>query len=264
MNGLDLDKNNPVLFVGAGPGDPELITVAGRRAVEAADVIVYAGSLVSEEMLGWNAKGAEMVDSAPLHLDQIVEILIEGQRQGKKVVRLHTGDPGLYGAIQEQIDRLEAEDIPYLVIPGVTAAFATAAALGREMTLPEVTQTVILTRMSGRTSVPQKEALDSLAAHGCSMAIYLSTARIESAVEVLSRSYGPDTGVVVGYRVSWPDQNILHGTLKTIADKVKAAGIDRHAVIMVGPAFSNIGEPIRHRSKLYDKQFSHAHRDGRD
>jgi len=261
---LNSDKDNPVLFVGAGPGDPELITVAGRRAIEEADVIVYAGSLVNPRLLEWSKKGAEIIDSAPLHLEQIVEALIRGQRRGLRVARLHTGDPGLYGAIQEQIDILEQEKIPYVVIPGVTAAFAVAAALGRELTLPEVTQSVILTRMRGRTPVPPEESLDTLAAHGCSMAIYLSASRIESVVESLSSSYGTDTGVVVGYRVSWPDEKIIHGTLATIADQVRALGIDRHAVILIGPAFSPSPEREEYRSRLYDKNYSHAYRGKHD
>ncbi len=251
-------RGHEVLFVGAGPGDPELITVKGRRALEEADVILYAGSLVPRELLKWARPDAEMVDTASMDLEAITERLIQDYRAGMRVVRLHTGDPGLFGATREQMDILDREGVPYMVIPGITAAFAASAALARELTLPERTQTVILTRTAGRTPVPEKEALRDLARHRATMAIYLSIHKIDSVVEELVPSYGPDAHVVVAYRVSWPDELIIHGTLSTIAELVRQAGIHRQALILVGPALEDSSQKTR--SRLYDRTFSHGYR----
>lgn len=259
-----MTDNFPVIFLGAGPGDPELITVKGQRALAAADVILYAGSLVSDAVLGWARPEAELIDTAPLDLEQIAAKMIHAQRAGKRVVRVHSGDTSLFSAIQEQMEILEKEEIPCQVIPGVTAAAAAAAALAQELTLPEVTQTVILTRAAGRTPVPEPESLSELARHGSTMVIYLSIKLIEKVVAQLTGVYGPETPAVVAYRVSWPDQRLIRGTLADIAAKVKAAGIERQALILVGPALAAREGSLKAQSKLYDRTFSHGFRSGGD
>jgi precorrin-4/cobalt-precorrin-4 C11-methyltransferase len=252
---------HPILFVGAGPGDPDLITVAGRRALEEADLIVYAGSLVSPQMLDWTRPEAECVNSSGLDLDEIVQAMVSAQRLGRRVVRLHTGDPSLYGAIREQFLALEREDVPYRIIPGVTAAFAAAAALGLEYTLPEITQSLILTRISGRTPVPEKEDLAALAAHRASLAIYLSAARAEAVAEALKSAYGPEAPVAVVYRASWPDQRILWTSVIDLARDISEAGVNRQALILVGPAVEAVAAgKDSPKSKLYDAAFSHGYR----
>lgn len=255
-------ERHPVIFVGAGPGDPELITVKGQKALAAADLVLYAGSLVSPAILTWAAPAAELIDTAALNLDEIIGRIIAGYRAGKRVVRVHSGDPSLYGAIQEQLELLEQEQIPSEVIPGVTAAFAAAAALAQELTLPEVTQTVILTRAAGRTPVPEREALGDLARHGATLVIYLSIKLIDAVVAELTPAYGPETPVVVAYRVSWPDQRFIYGKLSTIAALVKEAGVERQALILVGPALGAREGQLKAKSKLYDKNFSHGFRSG--
>jgi len=252
----------PVIFLGAGPGDPELITVKGQRALARADVVFYAGSLVSPAVLGWAQPGADLIDTAPLDLEQIVSGIIQAHRAGKQVVRVHSGDTALFSAMQEQLEILEREEIPCQVIPGVTAAAAAAAALGQELTLPEVTQTVILTRAAGRTPVPEREALGELARHGASLVIYLSIKLIEKVVAELTSAYGPETPAVVAYRVSWPDQQIIRGTLADIAAKVKEAGIERQALILVSPALAAREGSLKAQSKLYDRTFAHGFRAG--
>ncbi len=183
---------NPVLFVGAGPGDPELITVKGQKALRVADLVIYAGSLVPKAVLKWTGAKTVKISSASMNLEQISTKMIQAYRKGKRVVRLHTGDPSLYGAIFEQMASLKKDAIPYQVIPGVTAAFAAAASLGLEYTLPEVSQTLILTRMAGRTPTPENEALEKLAQHQASMAIYLSIALVDKVADVLVKNYGSD------------------------------------------------------------------------
>ena len=257
-------EQHPVIFLGAGPGDPELITVKGMKALSRADVVLYAGSLVSPAVLTWAPPAADMVDTAPLALEDIVARLIGAYRAGQRVVRVHSGDPSLFGAIQEQMELLEREDIPCQVIPGVTAAMAAAAALGQELTLPEVTQTVILTRAAGRTPVPERENLRSLAAHGSTLAIYLSVSMIEQVALELAESYGPGAPVVVAYRVSWPDQRLIRGTLADIAAKVREAGIGRQALIIVSPALAAGESSLTARSRLYDRTFTHGWRDAAD
>jgi|Deesub1362A_J573_1020465.scaffolds.fasta_scaffold01086_7 precorrin-4/cobalt-precorrin-4 C11-methyltransferase len=252
----------PVVFVGAGPGDPELITVKGQKALTDADLILYAGSLVSETLLELAKPGAEIVDTAPLGLEAILSRIIHSHREGKRVVRLQSGDPGLFSAMQEQVDALQREGIPCRVIPGVTAASAVSAALAQELTLPEVTQTVILTRAAGRTPVPDREALSQLARHGATLAIYLSVHQIESVVAALVEGYGQEAPVVVAYRVSWPQERILRATLSTIAERVRKAGIQRQALILVGPALESREECARPRSRLYHESFSHGFRSG--
>ena len=248
----------PVLFVGAGPGDPELITVRGQRALSEADLVVYTGSLVPEALLRWTRPAARCLTSADLHLDQVIAELVAGYRAGERVVRLHTGDPSLYGAIAEQMAELRRHGVPYAVVPGVTAAFAAAAALGIEFTLPEVSQTLILTRMAGRTPVPEPERLEALAAHGASLAIYLSVGQADEMAATLGRAYGPDAPCAVVYRASQPEEKIIRTRLCELADRVQAEGVTRQAVVIVGRVLDPDGRAAR--SKLYDKEFSHGYR----
>lgn len=257
-----MTERHPVIFLGAGPGDPELITVKGQRALAQAEVVLYAGSLVPPALLGWAPRQAELIDTAPLNLGQIVAGIIRAHLAGKRVVRLHSGDTALFSAIQEQLEILEREAIPCQVIPGVTAASAAAAALGQELTLPEVTQTVILTRGAGRTPVPAREALGELARHGATMVIYLSIRLIDQVVAELTHAYGAEAPVVVAHRVSWPDQLIIRGTLADIAARVRQAGIQRQALILVGPVLAARPEGLKAHSKLYDQSFDHGFRSG--
>lgn len=250
--------NLPVYFVGAGAGDPELITVKGRRLLDEADVIVYAGSLVNPALL----KGvrAEIHDSAAMDLDAIMEVMIAAHRQGEKVVRLHTGDPSIYGAIREQMRRLDKEKIGYEVVPGVSSALAAAAALKTELTVPEVTQTVIFTRQGGRTPVPDLESLRKLAAVQCSMCIFLSVSMMETVVgELIAGGYPADTPVAVVEKASWPEQRIVRGSLADIAEAIRHSEIRKTAMILVGRALAS--DSIT-ESKLYDAGFSHGYRTG--
>ncbi|KJS31132.1 MAG: cobalt-precorrin-4 C(11)-methyltransferase [Desulfatitalea sp. BRH_c12] len=251
---------HPILFCGAGPGDPELITVKGQRALAAADLVLYAGSLVPEAVLSWAPAAAQRVSSADLDLERIMDILAEAYEAGRKVVRLHTGDPSLYGAIQEQMAALRARSIPYHVIPGVTAAFAAAAALGIEYTIPEVTQTLILTRMAGRTPVPAKESLAALARHNASLVIYLSMGLVAEAAAVLAEAYGAEAPCAIACRVSHPEEKILTTRIGDLARTARENGIDRLAVIMVGPALQDPAALGMVRSRLYDKEFVHGYR----
>lgn len=251
---------HPIWFVGAGPGDPDLITVKGKRLLLEADRVVYAGSLVPEGLLRDCKPTVRTHNSASLSLEETHALLKEGYECGERVVRLHTGDPSLYGAIQEQMELLDRENIPYAVVPGVSAAFAAAAALKQELTLPEVSQTVILTRMAGRTPVPEGEALELLASHRATLVIYLSVQQMEKVVAQLTAHYPPVTPVVVAYRVGWPDQEFVEGTLENIARKVKEAGITRQALIMVGRVFSAREKGVAHKSRLYDATFEHGYR----
>jgi precorrin-4/cobalt-precorrin-4 C11-methyltransferase len=251
---------NPVLFVGAGPGDPELITVKGQHALMEADLVIYAGSLVPKTLLQWTKSDTETLSSASLNLEEIIDIIDNAVSLEKKVVRLHTGDPSLYGAIFEQMTELQKRSIPYRVIPGVTAAFAAAASMGIEFTLPEISQTLIFTRMSGRTPVPEKENLNSLAKHQTSMAIYLSISMIDEVADILSQSYGTDAACAVVYRASQPDEKIITTKLKDLAKDVKKENIKRQALIIVGKVLEVSHKSLKHKSKLYDKKFSHGHR----
>ena len=249
--------NNPVLFVGAGPGDPELITVKGQKALVEADLVIYAGSLVPEALLQWARSDIRTLSSASMHLEEIVAEIQSAHADGQRVVRLHTGDPSLYGAVYEQMSELRKRGIPYKVIPGVTAAFAAAAALGIEYTLPEVSQTLILTRMAGRTPVPEKENLASLARHQTSMAIYLSMSVLGEVSEVLSDAYGENSTCAVVYRASQPQEKIIITPLKELVVRVVAEKITKHALIIVGKVLAINPDDLIHKSKLYDKNFKH-------
>jgi precorrin-4/cobalt-precorrin-4 C11-methyltransferase len=255
---------NPITFCGAGPGDPDLITVKGQQALAAADLVVYAASLVPEALLKWTRPTCRHLSSAGLHLDEMVSAMADAWQAGQTVVRLHTGDPSLYGAIFEQMARLSRRHIPYTVIPGVTAAFAAAAALGVEYTLPEVSQTLILTRMAGRTPVPETESLASLAAHRATMAIYLSISMVDEMTRVLSDAYGPDGACAVVYRASQPDQKILLTTTGQLADTVRQARITKTALVVVGRVLDVSLETLAHHSKLYDRHFAHGYREAED
>lgn len=250
----------PVYFVGAGPGDPDLITIKGRRLLEKADRVIYTGSLVPQNHLACCKQEASTHNSASLTLAQTHALIVEGYRQGELVVRLHTGDPSLYGAIQEQMALLERERIPYQVVPGVSAVFAAAAALKQELTLPEVSQTLILTRVAGRTQVPEHEQLRKLASHRATLVIYLSVQQIEQVVTELLCHYPVETPMVVAYRVGWPEETLLRTTLAEAASVVKAAGISRQALIMVGDVFAAMAGRELAQSKLYDESFKHGYR----
>jgi precorrin-4/cobalt-precorrin-4 C11-methyltransferase len=238
-----------VHFIGAGPGAPDLITLRGLRLIERCPVCLYAGSLVPVEILAAVPPGARVIDSAPLTLDEILAHLVEAHGRGLDVARLHSGDPSLYGAIAEQMRRLEALGIPFDVTPGVPSFAAAAAALGCELTLPEIAQTVILTRTATRSSpMPAGEDLERLAAIGATLVIHLSIANLARIVRALVPSYGGDCPAVVAYRVSWPDQRLIRGTLGDIRDQVKAARITRTALVLVGPALAGAPAP---ESRLY-------------
>jgi len=256
----EIDKRHPVLFVGAGPGDPELITVKGRRALKTADQVIYTGSLVPVAVLDWTRDDALRISSASMDLEQIVAAMVDGYRRGQRVVRLHTGDPSLYGAIFEQMAALQEQHVPYRMIPGVTAAFAAAAAMGIEYTLPEITQTLILTRVAGRTPVPESENLESLAAHRASMVIYLSIQQVDRVAAALAAAYGKTAACAVAYRVSQPEERIVFTTVNRLAATVAAENITRQALIIVGKVLETDAAGGRTRSRLYDRRFSHGHR----
>ena len=246
-----------VHIVGAGPGDPELITRKGYRLVTEADIVIYAGSLVNPEILKACKEGCEIHNSATMNLDEVLAVMKAGVEAGKTVVRLHTGDPAIYGAIQEQMDALSEMNIDYDVTPGVSSFLATAAALKQEYTLPNVSQTVIITRMEGRTPMPPKEKLAMLAAHEATMCIFLSVQMLDSVVaELVKGGYAPTTPVAIVVKASWPDQRIIRGTLETIADIVSKEGVLRQAMIVVSKVLDSDYE----LSKLYEKGFSHMYR----
>ena len=250
-----------VHFIGAGPGAPDLLTLRGKRLIEAADLVLYAGSLVPVEILGFAKPGARMVDSAPLTLEEILAEMQDAHRAGQIIARVHSGDPSLYGAIAEQIRRLEALGIPYDITPGVPAYAAAAAALGKELTLPGVSQTVILTRTAMKASVmPEGEELARLGRSGATLAIHLSVRNLRQVVEDLTPHYGVDCPVAVVYRASWPDQQVILGSLAEIRAKVRAAKITRTALILVGRV---LDEQRFADSKLYDPEHVHVCRHGR-
>lgn len=249
-----------VYFIGAGPGDPELITVKGQRLIKEADVIIYAGSLVPKDVINCHKDGAEIHNSAVLNLDEVMDIIIKSVNDGKKVARVHTGDPAIFGAHREQMDILDEHGIEYEVVPGVSSFLAAAASLKKEFTLPDVSQTVICTRLEGRTSVPKEESLESLASHKASMAIFLSVQMIDSVVEKLMKHYPKNTPIAVVQRASWEDEKIVIGILEDINLKVKEAKITKTAQILVGWFLAEKSDYSK--SKLYDKYFTHEYRNG--
>ena len=247
-------------IVGAGPGDPELITVKGARYLAEADVVIYAGSLVNPALLNYCKKDAEIHNSAHMTLDDVVEVIARAESAGKTTVRLHTGDPAIYGAIQEQMDAWKKRGFAYDVTPGVSSFLGTAAALRQEYTLPGISQTVIITRNEGRTPVPEREKLRGLAAHHATMCIFLSISMIEEVVaELTAGGYEVTTPIAIVQRATWPEQKILRGTLETIAKQVAEEEIDRTAMIVVGDCLNSEYE----LSRLYDSGFSHMFRDAK-
>ena len=240
-----------VYFIGAGPGDPELLTLKAKKIIERADVIIYADSLVDPRICSFAKKDAEIRGSSDLSLEEIVGIMEKAAREGKIVARLQSGDPFIYGALWEQMKALEERGIDYEIIPGVSSLSAACATLKVELTVPGVSQTVILTRKGGRTPVPEREDLKSLAAHRASMAVFLSVSRLEEiAGELVAGGYPPETPAAVVYRASWEDEKVILGTLEDIAPKVKELGIRRQALILVGEALSPRDFPL---SRVYGK-----------
>jgi precorrin-4/cobalt-precorrin-4 C11-methyltransferase len=244
-----------VHFIGAGPGDPDLITVKGQRLISACPVCLYAGSLVPEAVVSAAPEGARVIDTAPLTLARIIAEIEAAHGRGEDVARVHSGDPSLYGAIAEQIRRLNALEIPFDITPGVSAYAAAAAALGKELTIPEVAQTVILTRTAMKSSaMPPGEDLDTLGRSGATLVIHLSIRNLLEVERRLTPHYGADCPVIVAYRVGWPDQAFIRGTLATIRAKVRAARITRTALILLGPA---LAEADFRDSALYDPEHVH-------
>jgi precorrin-4 C11-methyltransferase len=254
-----------VYFVGAGPGAPDLITVRGQDIIAQADLILYADSLVEESVARLARRAeAQIETSSGLHLEQILKLMVDTAQAGGIVARVHSGDPALYGAIHEQMAYLADCNVPYEIVPGVTAAFAVAAQFKTELTVPDVVQTIILTRTAGRTTMPAGEDLRTLAAPGVSLAIYLSISRIRHVVDDLlaSGGYRPDTPIVVSHKATWPDESYVVGTLADIVEKVKKAGYTKHALILVSPALDTSlkGQNQRTSSHLYDKSYTHRYR----
>ncbi|MBH9329929.1 precorrin-4 C(11)-methyltransferase [Pseudomonas aeruginosa] len=247
-----------VYFIGAGPGDPDLITVKGQRLIRQCPVILYAGSLVPQALLEGHQAG-QVVNTAELDLEQIVELLAQAHRRGLDVARVHSGDPSLYGAIGEQIRHLRELGIPYEIVPGVTATAACAALLGCELPLPEVSQTLILTRYAARTKMPEGESLGDLARHRATLAIHLGVAPLAKIVEELLPHYGAACPVAVIHRASWPDQEQVRGTLGDILPKVAARNFRRTALILVGEVLAAEGFAD---SSLYRAEHRHLYRPG--
>ena len=245
-----------VYFIGAGPGDPELITVKGQRLIRSCPVIIYAGSLVPAAVLEGH-QAVQVINSAQLHLEQIIELIQSADAQGQDVARVHSGDPSLYGAIGEQIRCLRARGIAFEIIPGVTATAACAALLEAELTLPDISQTVILTRYAEKTVMPAGEELASLARHQATMAIHLGVKNLASIVDELTPHYGSDCPIAVIHRASWPDQDAATGTLADIVEKVQAKGFRRTALILVGRVLANDSFS---ESSLYRAGHAHLYR----
>ena len=248
-----------VHFVGAGPGAKDLITVRGKELLERADVIIYAGSLVNPELLEYAKKDCEIHNSAYMTLEEVIAVMVKAEREQKMTVRLHTGDPAIFGAIKEQMDELEQYEIPYDVCPGVSALFGAAASLRVEYTLPEVSQSVIITRAQGRTKVPQKESLVSMAGHKATMVLYLSSSLAAQVKrDLMAGGYDEDTPVAIVYKATWPDEKIIRTTLKQLPETMEREEIHKTALIIVGAVLDGSYE----KSKLYDKTFTTEFRKG--
>ena len=246
-----------VHFIGAGPGDPELLSLKGARLIAAAPIVLYAGSLVPQEILNHAATNAEIIDTATLHLDEIIALIQQADQQNKDVARIHSGDPSLYGAVTEQINRLKKLDIDFTITPGIPAFAAAAAKLGQELTLPRIAQTVVLTRTATLSSaMPEGEDLATLGQSRATLAIHLSINNLAHVIRTLIPLYGADCPVIIAYRVSWPDELFIHGTLADIRPKVKAAKITRTALILVGEVFRDPEQASE--SMLYDPKHHHV------
>ena len=248
-----------VHFVGAGCGAEDLITVRGAKLLEEADVVIYAGSLVNPAHLNRTKPGCEIYDSAKMTLEEVTDLMKRSEKEGKMTVRLHTGDSSIYGAVREQFDILDAEGIEYDVCPGVSSFFGAAASLKAEYTLPDVSQTVIITRAEGRTPVPERESIRSLASHGSTMVLFLSTSLTEKLTkDLLAGGYKEDTPAAIVYKATWPDERIFRCTVGTIHRTVKENGLTKTALIIVGGCLGDEYE----RSKLYDPEFTTGFRKG--
>ncbi|WP_425757404.1 precorrin-4 C(11)-methyltransferase [Ihubacter sp. rT4E-8] len=245
-----------IYFIGAGPGAADLITVRGVELLKQADVIIYAGSLVNPALLDYAKEGCKVYDSAKMTLEEVIAVMKENK--GKEVVRLHTGDPCIYGAIREQMDILDREAMEYVSVPGVSSFIGAAAALNAEYTLPGVSQTVILTRMAGRTPVPEKEEISKLASHGATMVVFLtSTMLAELSQRLIEGGYAPDSPAAIVYKATWPDEKVIRTTVAEIAKAAEENGVNKMALIMVGGFLGSEYE----RSKLYDPTFTHLFRE---
>ena len=248
-------------FIGAGPGAADLITVRGARLLREADVIIYAGSLVNPALLENKKEDCAVYDSASMTLEDVIDVMKATEASGGTTVRLHTGDPSLYGAIREQMDRLDELEIAYDVTPGVSSFSGAAAALEAEYTLPEVSQSVIITRMAGRTPVPEREKLSKMASHGCTMVLFLSTGLLEDVERgLMEGGYEPDTPAAIVYKATWPEQRVYRCTVSTLARTAKENQVTKTALITVGGFLSGQYE----RSKLYDPGFTHGYRVGNE
>ena len=249
-----------VHFVGAGPGAADLITLRGQRLLEAADVVIYAGSLVNPVLLESVKPGCQIWNSASMTLEEVVRVIEDAHRSGKDTVRLHTGDPSLYGAIQEQMDVLREKGIPFQITPGVSSFCGAAAAVEREYTLPGVSQTVIVTRMAGRTPVREEESIPSLAAHGASMVVFLSASLADGLQEeLLAGGYPAETPAAIVYKATWPEEAVYRCTVGTLAETARERGVSKTALFLIGDFLSADYE----RSRLYDPGFSHGFRQGK-
>ena len=249
-------------FVGAGCGAADLITVRGKGLLEAADVIIYAGSLVNPALLDYRKESCRVYDSAKMTLEEVLAVMFEAEASGFDTVRLHTGDPCLYGAIREQMDELDKRGVAYDYCPGVSAFSGAAAALKMEYTLPDISQSVVITRMAGRTPVPERESVRSFAAHGATMVLFLSAGLLrETQAELLAGGYGPDTPAAIVYKASWPDEKRCLCTVSTLADCAKENSISKTALIIVGDAVQQSGYA---RSRLYDPTFSTEYRPAKE
>ncbi len=247
-----------VHFVGAGPGAVDLITVRGMELLKNADVIIYAGSLVNPQLLDYAKKDTEIYNSATMTLEEVLEVMIKAEKDGKEVVRLHTGEPSIYGAVREQMDALDKKNIAYDSCPGVSACFGAAATLNLEYTLPEVSQTLIITRLEGKTKVPEKEKMKLLASHGATMAIYLSAGMLEKlSKELIEGGYSPDTAAAIIYKATWPEEKKIICTIESLSEIAAKEGITKTAIVLVGDVISHSNYE---RSKLYDPTFSTEYR----
>lgn len=248
-------------FVGAGPGAVDLITVRGKELLEGADIIIYAGSLVNPQLLNYAKKDCEIYNSASMTLSQVIEVMLKGERENKSVVRLHTGDPSIYGAIREQMDELDKHNVEYKVCPGVSSMFGAAAALKCEYTLPDVSQSVIVTRMAGRTAVPEKEDITLLAGHNATMVIFLSTGMLKELSEKLIKGgYSENTPAAIVYKATWKDEIVVKTTVARLEKSAKEKGITKTALIIVG---NFLGDKYEY-SRLYDPAFTHEFRKGEE
>ena len=251
-----------VWFVGAGPGDPELLTLKAQRLISEADAILYAGSLVSKAAMAWASDACDIQDSKGMTLEQICDWLIDKAKDGATVLRLQTGDPGLYGALIEMIQPLDNAGIEVAVVPGVTSAMASAAAAAETLSLPEVTQTVIFSRVEGRTPMPEGESLEELAAHHCTLCLYLSITLLKKIQTALvAAGWAEDAPILVVHKASWPgEEQIIRGTLSNIKEKCKDAGINSQAMIIASPTLGSRNWTELKKSKLYDASFTHRFR----